>query len=254
MYNSAYHHCKQFGAIRNAFAYKLKDNRKFVLLEYDHEDGVQEIFKRASFKSNAVPWPNHFLELNSGHLANDQYQSSDTPLIFSSIDEPSIAQDLQNATNLEEQIWTLFEKTYPTELSFRLKILRAKQIEQNIRQNLRFMLPNANVMPFGPVMNGFGTMKSKMYLSVQCENDKGEKDICRRSDSAALEFYGKSIDPEDEYQLSGPARQMKCIASAVEYYVPNCSEFISYPKAKLPFFTFQDGDVQCTTDVCINNR
>lgn len=147
----------------------------------------------------------------------------------------------------------MYEKTYPTELSIRLKTLRAKQIEQNIRQNLRFMLPNAEIMPFGPAMNGFGTMKSKMYLSVQCDNDATKEDI-PGSDSAALEFYGRSVHAEDEYQLSGPARQMKCIASAVEYYVPNCSEFVAYPKAKIPFFTFQDGDIQCATDICINNR
>lgn len=252
-YNSAYHQGKQFGGIRTAFAYKLKDNRKFVLLEYDNEEAIQEIYKNASCKSNAVPWPNQFLALHSSHLASDQYQSSDTPLIFSSIAEPPIDQDLQNAANLEEQIWTLYEQTYPTELSFRLKTLRAKQIEQNIQQNLRFMLPNAKVMPFGPAMNGFGTMKSKMYLSVQCENDEAKNDI-RRSASAALEFYGKSVEAEDEYQLSGAARQMKCIASALEYYIPNCSEFIAYPKARIPFFTFQDGDIECATDVCINNR
>lgn len=253
LYNAAYHHCKQFGAIQNAFAYTLKDSRRFMLLEYEDEQAVREVYGKASFKSNAVPWPNRFMRLQSARLASDQHQSADTPLQYSTIDEPSIEQRLQKAQSLEEQIWRLYELTAPTEVSARLRFLRAHQIESSTRQQLGFLLPRAEIVPFGSLVNGFGTMNSKMYLSVQ--SNAGQLDGGKGGvPSGALEFYGKDVESEDEHQLTGAGRQIKCIASALEYYLPNCSDFMSYPKAKIPFFTFQDSDTQCKMEVCMDNQ
>lgn len=187
-------------------------------------------------------------------MASDQYQTSDTPLEYSCVDESSIAQHLQDANDLDDQVWQLYERTYPTDLFFRLRFLRARQIEKNIQQNVNFLLPHAKVMPFGSLMNGFATMNSKMYVSVQCGHDgntvkSGQND----EDAQILEFYGKDTESNNEYQLTGAGRQIKCVASALEYYLPNCTEFVTYPKATIPFVAFQDADIQTKVEVCMNN-
>lgn len=225
-----------------------------MLLEYDTEQAIQEVLENASFKNNAVPWSNQFIQLRSEQLTHKQYESSGTPLEYSHVAESSIASFLQNATDLDDQIWQLCERTYPTESFYRLRFLRAHQIQQNIQQNVSFLLPHAKVMPFGSLMNGFATMNSKMYLSVQCGNDNRTPNSGRNNvNDGVLEFYGKDIESDSEQQLTGAGRQMKCVASALEYYLPNCTEFLSYPRATIPFLAFQDEDIQSKTEVCMNN-
>lgn len=247
-YNNVYNYCRQFGVIRNAIAYTMLDERKFVLLEYDSEDAINETLKCVGFKSNTVEWKNRFLQLRNSKLKEGNVQSIDTPLQFS-IKEQPVANLLQEAETFDEQAILLYNNTCLDDTSIRLKYLGALQAQHVLHYFLDHIFPNSVIYPFGSSVNGYG--ESGCDLDMTLRFDRYDKRFDVNADDP-LQFYGKELETGEELRkLEG--RQVKCIASMFDYVLPGLAQVMSLHGARVPIVRYFDENIHSSVDLSVNN-
>lgn len=242
-----YHHCKQFGDIKNAFVYALRDDRNLMLVEYNDVDAVKETFKSSAFQSNAVHWPNRVLTVRSSTLNSSL--PKDAPLQIDNAVEPKIAAILRNAASFDEQVDLLYEHTRLTDLSVRLKYITALQAQTIINEFLDEIFPNAKVYPFGSTVNGFGKIGCDLDMALRFDNASQSSN---ENEHMPLAFQGNTFDnAEDIKKLEG--RQVKCIASLIEYFVPRVNGVSAFHGARVPIVRYFDENIHSSIDLSVNN-
>ncbi|XP_031637341.1 poly(A) RNA polymerase, mitochondrial-like [Contarinia nasturtii] len=242
-----YNHCKQFGEIKNAFVYTLKDERNIMLLEYKHLDAVSETFKFSGFKANAVQCPNRVLVVKNSKLNSSL--STNAPLLLDNAIAPPIAHILRNAATFDEQVCLLYDNSRLTELSLRLRFLTALQAQVVINKYMNESFPNAIVYPFGSSVNGFGKMGCDIDLALRFDTDIDRTD---GNSDKPLEFCGKMIESEDDSnKLQG--NQVKCMASLIEYFVPGCESVSAFSGARVPIVRYFDTYIHSSVDLSVDN-
>lgn len=242
-----YHHCKQFGDISNAFLYTLHDERNLMLVEYKNVDSIKETFKCSGFQSNAVHWPNRVLTVCNTKL--NPSLSNDAPIQVDNAVAPKIANILRNAETFDEQVDLLYEHTCLTDLSIRLKYVTALQTQTIINEFLDEIFPNAKVYPFGSTVNGFGKMGCDLDMALRFD------DVLHRSnenDGSPLEFQGNKFENAEEIKKK-EGRQVKCIASLIEYFVPRVNGVSAFHGARVPIVRYFDENIHSSVDLSVNN-
>lgn len=249
LYKNVYNYCKQFGEIKNAIAYTMKDERKFVYLEYDSEDAISETMKYAGFQSNTVPWQNRFMKLRNSKLTDVNIQSVDTPLQYGLIREPAVSDILQEAETIDEQAILLYSHTCLTDISIRLKFLGALQAQDVLQYFLNDIFPNADIFPFGSSLNGYGKLGCDLDMALRFDRSDKRFDV---NVDEPLQFYGKDLKIGEELRkLEG--RQVKCIASIFDYILPGSSQVMSVHGARVPIVRYFDKNIYCSIDLSVNN-
>lgn len=243
-----YHHCKQFGEIRNAFIYTLRDERNLMLVEFKNIDAVKEAFKCSGFQSNTVHWPNRILTVRKSKL--NPSLSNDAPLQIDNAIEPKIADILRNAETFDEQVDLLYEHTRLTDLSIRLKYITALQAQTIINEFLDEIFPNAKVYPFGSTVNGFGKIGCDLDMALKYDD---VSKLSHENDHMPLAFQGNGFEnAEDIKKLEG--RQVKCIASLLEYFVPRINGVSAFHGARVPIVRYFDENIHSSVDLSVNNK
>lgn len=243
-----YHHCKQFGGIRNAFLYTLKDERNLMLLEFENVDAVKEIFKYSGFQTNTVKWPNRVLSVRNGKL--NQSLSKDAPIKRENAIEPPVANILRNANTFDEQVNLLYEHTRLTDLAIRLKFITALQAQVVVNEFLDDIFPNAKIYPFGSSVNGFGRIGCDLDMALQYDQAANSTDD--ENQNQPLAFQGKETTASEELKtLEG--RQVKCIASLIDYFLPGTSAVSAFHGAKVPIVRYFDTNIHSSIDISVIN-
>lgn len=249
LYKNVYNYCKQFGVIKNAIAYTMKDERKFVFLEYDNEDAISETMKYIGFQSNVVPWKNRFVQLRNSKLRDENNQSVDIPLQYGIIREQPVAHILQEAETIDEQAILLYNHTCLTDISLRLKFLGALQAQDVVQYFLNYMFPNAEIFPFGSSLNGYGKLGCDLDMALRFDRSAERFDV---NADEPLQFYGKDLEVGEELRkLEG--RQVKCAASIFDYVLPGTSQMMSVHNARVPIVRYFDTNIHCSIDLSVNN-
>ena len=242
-----YHHCKQFGEIKNAFVYTLKNERNLMLIEYDNVDAVNETFKFSGFQPNTVKWPNRVLTVRNSKL--NPSLPKEAPLRIDNAVEPPIADILRKAATFDEQVSLLYEHTQLTDLSVRLKFISALQAQVIINEYLDEIFPNAKVYPFGSTVNGFGKMGCDLDMALRFDRQTEHSD---ENSHMPLAFQGKNFEtPEDVKKLEG--RQVKCIASLIDYFLPGTDGVSAFHGARVPIVRYFDTNIHSSVDLSVNN-
>lgn len=242
-----YHHCKQYGDIKNAFVYSLKDERNLMLIEYENEDAVKETFKFCGFQPNTVNWPNRVLSVRKSKL--NPSLSKDAPLQIDNAVEPPVAAILRKAHTFDEQVCLLYEHTRLTDLSVRLKFITALQTQVVINEFLDSIFPNAKVYPFGSSVNGFGKIGCDLDMALRF--DKSPKS-CDKNNHMPLVFQGKGFENAEEMKkIEG--QQVKCVASLIDYFVPGSSAVSAFHGARVPIVRYFDTNIHSSIDLSVNN-
>lgn len=242
-----YHYCKQFGDIKSAFVYSLRDDRNLMLVEYKDVEAVKETFKFSGFQSNTVRWPNRVLTVRNSKLSSSL--PKEAPIQVDNAVEPKVAAILRNAASFDEQVDLLYEHTRLTELSIRLKYVTALQTQTIINEFLDEIFPNANVLPFGSTVNGFGKIGCDLDMALRFDNPSQSS---TENDHMPLAFQGNTFDnAEDIKKLEG--RQVKCIASLIEYFVPRVNGVSAFHGARVPIVRYFDENIHSSIDLSVNN-
>lgn len=242
-----YHHCKQFGEIKNAFVYTLKDERNLMLIEYENQESVNETFKFSGYQPNTVKWPNRVLTV--GNTNSISSLPKEAPLQIDNAVEPPIANILRNAANFDEQVSLLYEHTRLTELSVRLKFITALQSQIIINEFLQEIFPNAKVYPFGSSVNGFGKMGCDLDMALRFDR---HVDDSEENNHMPLRFQGKDFSNAEEMKKQ-EGRQVKCIASLIDYFVPGTHTVSAFSGARVPIVRYFDANIHSSIDLSVNN-
>lgn len=244
-YRNAYHHCRQFGDITTAIAYKMTNDRKFLLLEYSKTDSVSEILANAAFRSDLVPWKNRYLSYRNTN--GTDLNSVDTPIQERNLIEPLNFSNLQ-PMSFDDQIMHVYDHLRTNDLQHRLRCLAALQVENVLKEFFHEMLPNGKIVPFGSSFHGFGTFNSNLDLAFQYSNQPPLYD-----ESAPLEYFSKDFSADNE-QIEHGGRQIKCIAWMLEYFIPESSQIAPMAKARPELARYFDAYTNCRLDVSVNNE
>lgn len=242
-----YHHCKQFGDIKNAFVYTLNDERNLMLVEYSTVDAVKETFKFSGFQSNAVHWPNRMLAVRKSEL--NSALSNDAPIQYDNAIAPKIANIVRNAESFDEQVDLLYAHTCLTDLSIRLKYVSALQTQSIINEFLDGIFPNAIVYPFGSTVNGFGKMGCDLDMALRYDDVSPSS---HENDGSPLQFQGNRFENAEDIKKK-EGRQVKCIASLIEYFVPGVNGVSAFHGARVPIVRYFDENIHSSVDLSVNN-
>lgn len=247
-YKNAYHHCKQFGGIATAIAYKSPDNRNFLLLEYSSADNVNDILNNAAFQSGMIPWKNRYLTYRQTKHSINASDSVDTPIQYRQFREAlNLSKFKSESSTLDDQILHSYEYLQPSDLQHRLRCLASLQVESVLAHYGRKMFPNGKIIPFGSSFHGFGTFDANLDMTLQYSDR-----LTPLIDTAPLEYYGKDYFSDDE-PIEHGGRQIKCIAWLLDYFIPDSSNISPMGKSKPPLARYLDAYVQCRLDVSVNN-
>lgn len=243
--NNVYHYCKQFGEIRNAIAYSIKDERNLVLIEYEHEDGVKEAFKFCGFPNYSPPWINQYLELRKSALSEPS--SKDAPLRYDSVEFPSAADVLDKAESLEKQISLLYEHTGVNEIATRLKFMGVMQAENIVNFFMSSIFPDAIIHPFGSTLNGFGQRGCDLDMVLHYNRTKTIP-----KSTSVLNFYNRCDKIEEELRARA-GRQVKCMSALIDHYLEGISPAQAFSGARVPIVRYYDHNVPCSVDISVMN-
>lgn len=226
-----------------------KDDRKFILFEYEKKEAINNIYKGAAFKSSATPWPNQFLKIHSTKLQNTANQSIDTPIKQGTTQKSSILSILQAAETVDEQILLLYKHLSINDLSIRLKYLATRQAQNILNQCLSNEFPQAVIYPFGSSLSGFGKMGCDLDMALKFKNRDFSGDQDR---SRPFEFSGKLVE-KDGTRKEFEGRQVKYIASVFDHFLPGSAGVESFHNARVPIVRYFDKNVRSCVDISANN-
>lgn len=247
-YNNAFHHCKQFGDIATAIAYKSPDNRDFLLLEYSSADGVNGILNNAAFQSDVIPWKNHYMTYRHTNRSISASESIDTPIQFEQFKAASNLSKLKSEScTFDDQIMQVYEHLRPSDLQQRLRCLASLQVENVLSHYAHDMFPHGKIIPFGSSFHGFGTFDTNLDMTLQYADRLVPPD-----DTAALEYYGKDYVSDDNAIAHG-GRQIKFICWLLDYFIPESANISPMGKSIPPLGRYFDAYTQCRLDVSVNN-
>lgn len=244
---NVYHYCKQFGEIRNAIAYTMKEDRNLVLIEFEHKDSVSEAFKYSGFPSDRPAWADQYLSLRKSALIESN--SRDAPLQYDCVHFASVEDILSKAETLDQQILLLYEHTGVNEIATRLKFMSAMQAETIANYFMPTIFPKVKIYPFGSTLNGFGQRGCDLDMALHYDRDtKGTN----RTDNSVLNFHTRSCRTEEDFKaLAG--RQVKCLAALIDHYVPGITPALAFSSARVPIVRYYDTNVPCSVDISIMN-
>lgn len=246
---AAYHYCQQFGAIQNAFSYHHKNQRQFILLEFDHEQAIDRVSAHSTFRADATPWPNQFLKLHSSKLPATTGASIDAPIRPSVVRRSPVAAILQSADTIEQQILLFYRHLSINDVSIRLKFLASRLAQRILNQFLGDEFPGAIIYPFGSSLSGFGKLGCDLDMALKFRNrDFGGTPHARQP----FEFYGKEVEV-DGTAKAFEGRQVKYIAAMFDHYLPGSSRVESFHNARVPIVRYFDTNVHCSADISANN-
>ena len=173
----------------------------------------------------------------------------EAPLRIDNAVEPPIADILRKAATFDEQVSLLYEHTQLTDLSVRLKFISALQAQVIINEYLDEIFPNAKVYPFGSTVNGFGKMGCDLDMALRFDRQTEHSD---ENSHMPLAFQGKNFEtPEDVKKLEG--RQVKCIASLIDYFLPGTDGVSAFHGARVPIVRYFDTNIHSSVDLSVNN-
>lgn len=246
----AYHYCKQFGGIQNAFTYTLKDERKFVLFEYDSELSIDGIYKHSAFKANATPWQNQFLKLDASKLRDcENQQTPDIPIKQCTVLRVPVRPLIQATQTITEQILLLHEHMSINDVSIRLRFLATRQAQRILNEFLANEFPRAVIYPFGSSLSGVGKMGCDLDMSLKFENRDFSGDP---NAGKPFAFYGKEVAIDDT-KRNFEGRQVKLIASVFDLFLAGSSAVDSFHNARVPIVRYYDRNIRCSVDISALN-
>lgn len=246
----AYHYCKQFGAIHNAFTYTLKDQRKFVLFEYDNKTSIDEIYKHSSFKANATPWQNQFLKLDSSKLRDcDTQETPEIPIKQCTVLRMPIKPIIEESQTINDQILLMYNHMSINDVSVRLRFLATRQAQRILNEFLGNEFPRAVIYPFGSSLSGVGKIGCDLDMSLKFFNQdfSGEPNSIK-----PFAFYGKEVE-KDETRKGFEGRQVKLIASVFDLFLAGSSAVDSFHNARVPIVRYYDRNIRCSVDISALN-
>lgn len=259
-FKDVHQHCTQFGHIRNAYFYTVPKDISFILLEFDNEDAITEVFQASAFpdlSSGVVPVKSSFLWFRNTRNKRQMkaIKEPTTPLntnesLYASTSK-NLVTVLNGATSVSDQIQKLYENTRLNDLSIRLRFIGALQIQRALSG---FFL-NHSVLPFGSTVNGFGKLGCDldMILHYNCD-DKSFNPSNNEYGNRRLMFHTKGCTTDTDSMKRGVTENhIKFFGALCDSFIPGASNVLPIYKARVPIVRYVHKYLDLSVDISLLN-
>lgn len=259
-FKDVHQYCTRFGHIRNAYFYTVPKDTSFILLEFDNEDSVTEVFQASAFpslSSGVVPVKSSFLWFrNTQNKRQMKAVKEPTTLLNTSqsIYGPTskgLTSILSGAASVSDQISKLYENTRLNDISIRLRFLGALQIQRA----LSGLFSNHTVLPFGSTVNGFGKLGCDldMILHYNCD-DKTFNPSNDDYGNRRLMFHTKGCSPDtDSMKRGATENHIKFFGALCELFIPGASNILPIYRARVPIVRYFHKYLDISVDISLIN-
>lgn len=247
-FKELYNYCSKFGQIIGAQHYCTSQDevQHYVLLEYANieeassaidssvpNDELSSVTARSPFL-----WFRAFNSKLNANIslpaANLSSQTAPELLIIDGckiVDQTKLTNILRSAADIEDQINLLYQHTKLNDLGIRLRFLAACQLQQAISG----MFPDANALPFGSSVSGFGKMGCDLDLILRLGNISQGYEAQTRKSNSRLVFHTKENLTNGRSQMQ---RQMESIGDLLQLFLPGVCHVRRILQARVPIIKY----------------
>ncbi|XP_044745441.1 poly(A) RNA polymerase, mitochondrial [Coccinella septempunctata] len=245
-FKELYSYCSSFGNIKQMFHYSAGiEPMHFILVEFQQIDAVKAALSSGTFIENNTICPTHsqFLWFRAGAKKFSERKHKKIELSVTDglkkLSSDCLKKELRCCESISDQINTLYDMSKLTDLESRLRFLTARQIEMS----LAGMFPNAQVLPFGSSVNGYGKIGCDLDVVLTLDNEKEAPD-------SRLIFHCKGSSGVDR---SLNMRNLETIGDILHLFLPGCTRVRKILQARVPIIKYyhQFTDVEC--DLSMSN-
>jgi len=235
-------YCQEnFGKVSSLHYYNntvSKNFTDFFIVEFESVESVSEVMSSAQHSKEEgggmgpVPVYSPFLWLQGGkNSKNPPKRSEHSQEVHIELGQKDVTKNLQNVKNMvgvSDQMYHLWEMNTMTDTSLRLRFLVSRQVELAISG----MFPNAQVLPFGSAINGFGSCSSDQDMILVLDKvKKQEEEVDNR-----LVFQAKgAVYGGERAQVQ---RYCEEVASIIQNFLPGCQDVLKILNARVPLIKY----------------
>lgn len=257
-FDDVHQYCSQFGNIQTAYFYTIPKKTSFILLEYENENAVNEVFRSSAFPelaSGVVPVKSNFLWFRNT-MNKRMLKQVKNPVKLNVCEnalrpeETVLTNRLQAANSITEQITLLYENTRLNDLSIRLRFLGALQIQTA----LGGLFLNHTVLPFGSTVNGFGKLGCDLDMILHYNTD--DKLFNQPSDynDRRLMFHTKGCTfASDASKRGAIENHIKFYGTLFETFIPGACDVTAIYKARVPIVRYFHKYLNISVDISLLN-
>jgi len=239
-----------FGKVAGLYYFNNTSSKNFTdffIVEFVSEASVSQVMRLAQHQHSdngndglrPVPVYSPFLWFQGAHGGEKSniHTDCDVPIDLGQKHTVKTLQQVKNMATISEQMYFLWDMNYMTDTSLRLRFLVCRQIELAISG----MFPNAQVLPFGSAINGFGTCTSDqdMILVLDQVRENQNEIANRLVFQAKGAVYGKWRDQVVRY--------CEEVADIIQKFLPGCQDVQRILNARVPIikYTHQFSGLDC---------
>lgn len=256
-FDDVHQYCNQFGNISSAYFYTIPKNTSFILLEYENENAVNEVFRSSAFPeldSGVVPVKSNFLWFrNTMNKRKLKQIKNPLKLNVESALQPEdsvLANILKTANSISEQITLLHENTRLNDLSIRLRFLGALQIQTAFSG----LFLNHTVLPFGSTVNGFGKLGCDLDMILHYNTDDNLFDMPSDYNDRRLMFHTKGCTAASDASKRGAIENhIKLYGTLFETFIPGACDVTAIHKARVPIVRYFHKYLNISVDISLLN-
>jgi len=236
--NSAHdlaNYCQEnFGQVGSLHYFKNNVSKTFTdffIVEFRSHKCVEKVMGKAQHSEGEgggmgpVPVYSPFLWLQGGK-GPKKFKDCEVPVHINLEDTDKALQQVRNMVGVSDQMFHLWKMNTMTDASLRLRFLVSRQVELAISG----MFPNAQVLPFGSAINGFGSCSSDQDMILVLDNHKKEEVGSRLVFQAKGAVYGG--------ERAQVQRYCEEVASIIQSFLPGCQDVQKILNARVPIIKY----------------
>lgn len=254
-FDELYKYCGQFGRLTNHFHYSINSTKSnYILLEYENAESADAALHSAIFKTvntdhESIPANSRFLWFCASSKENipkstDVNTNNNKISVVNGTSLKSneiVTQLLLNASDLTDQIQTLYQETRLNDLGMRLRFLGALQIESLFHG----IFSDIRVIPFGSSINGFGKMGSDLDLILRFNIANTRMDKRKR-----LVFHTNQTE-YNKKELN--SKYVEAIAPFIRLFAPGVENTNCISQARVPIIKYHHKHLDLNVDLSMSN-
>lgn len=235
--------CSRIGRIHNLFRTDV-DSLTYFLVEFHHSSVPAEIMHSAFHSGNhlvdgKIRAKGRFLYFNPKNESITRHKQPGYKRETNLKNRESILKAMRDETSVDNQIRALHRVNQLSDLSSRLRFLTALQIEESISG----IFHNAQVLPFGSSINGFGRMQSDLdMILLSCGNKM------RRNQFSSMEL-GKP----DDVSRSNIRNNLFVVSNIARHWLQGVTDVTPVLNARVPIVKYVQKLTQLECDLSMGN-
>lgn len=236
-------YCSKFGKIRNIFLNEVEP-KSYFLVEFYNSNVPNEIIRSAHHSgSNLIDGKirarGRFLSFNPKNETPARQRQQNIVREKNVMEQEQILKAMRTEKSIDDQITALYNVNKLSDLSSRLRFLSALQIEEAISG----IFHEAQVLPFGSSINGFGRMQSDLDMVLISFGNRTSKS---QFDSMVL---GK---PNDVTRLT-IRNNLFVLSGIAKHWLQGVEEVTPVLNARVPIIKYVHTLTQLDCDLSMGN-